>query len=287
MSVARSRRDSASPGRPADASNRMRWSRQGSASRRVTIRRAWAASSAKTIAAPESVRVKDVSSSVETGETVAVAPLAQSTATSARIHSRCVAETMATRSPAERPRDRSPQVSSRTREAVSHHDRLFQAPSSGWRNADASGVAATRAKKRSGIERYGGGFTADFSLRLVVRRGRKRPRFRRMSTTSPAPVLHGAARFSFWEWWVDRKTRWVRDDVHQMDEGVFRALAAGTGLPPIHQRSTFPFHNVKDGADRFLGMSKGGERPYARIYTRLGNPTSEYLERVLFRLEAP
>ncbi len=107
-----------------------------------------------------------------------------------------------------------------------------------------------------------------------------------MSTTSPSPVLHGAARFSFWEWWVDRKTRWVRDDVHQMDEGIFRALAAGTGLPPIHQRSTFPFQNVKDGADRFLGMSKGGERPYARIYTRLGNPTSEYLERVLFRLEA-
>src|SRR5664280_1577091 len=132
---------------------------------------------------------------------------------------------MATRSPAERPRDRSPQASSRTREAVSHHDRLFQAPSSGWRNADASGAAATRAKKRSGIERYGGGFTADFSLRLVVRRGRKRPRFSRMSTTSPAPVLHGAARFSFWEWWVDRKTRWVRDDVHQMDEGVFRAIS--------------------------------------------------------------
>jgi methionine-gamma-lyase len=107
-----------------------------------------------------------------------------------------------------------------------------------------------------------------------------------MSTISSATVLHGAARFPFWDWWVDRKTRWVRDDVHQLDEGVFRALAAGTGLPAIHQRSTFPFHNVKDGADRFLGMSKGGERPYARIYTRLGNPTSEYLERVLFRLEA-
>jgi methionine-gamma-lyase len=107
-----------------------------------------------------------------------------------------------------------------------------------------------------------------------------------MSTPSPARVLHGAARFAFWDWWVDRKTRWVRDDVHQLDEGVFRALAAGTGLPPIHQRSTFPFHNVREGADRFLGMSKGGERPYARIYTRLGNPTTEYLERLLFRLEA-
>jgi methionine-gamma-lyase len=43
---------------------------------------------------------------------------------------------------------------------------------------------------------------------------------------------------------------------------------------------------VRDGADRFLGLTRGGERPYARIYTRLGNPTTEYLERVLFQLEA-
>ena len=99
-------------------------------------------------------------------------------------------------------------------------------------------------------------------------------------------VLRGAARWSFWDWWVDRKTRWVRDEVHQLDAEVFRTISVGTGLPPIHQKSTFAFHSVKDGADRFLGMSKGGERPYARIYTRLGNPTTEYLERVLFRLEA-
>ena len=108
-----------------------------------------------------------------------------------------------------------------------------------------------------------------------------------MSTTlEPTTTLHGAARWDWWDWWVDRKARWVRDEVRQMDAGLFRALAAGTGLPAIHQRSTFSFHSVREGADRFLGMSKGGERPYARIYTRLGNPTSEYLERVLFRLEA-
>ncbi len=89
-----------------------------------------------------------------------------------------------------------------------------------------------------------------------------------------------------WEWWLERKEKWVRDGDPQLAEGVFRAIAAGTGLPPIYQRSTFPFQNVRDGADRFLGMSKGGERPFARIYTRLGNPTTEYLERQLFRLEA-
>jgi methionine-gamma-lyase len=96
----------------------------------------------------------------------------------------------------------------------------------------------------------------------------------------------GQQRFAWWDWWVDRKTRWVRDDVGQLDDATFRAIAVGTGLPPLHQKSTFPFRNVKEGADRFLGMSKHGERPYARIYTRLGNPTTEYLERVLFRLEA-
>lgn len=87
-------------------------------------------------------------------------------------------------------------------------------------------------------------------------------------------------------WWMDRKERWVRHPEPQLPEGLFRALAAGTGLPPIWQRSTFPFRNVRDGAERFLGVQKGHERPYARIYTRLGNPTTEYLERVLFQLEA-
>ena len=103
--------------------------------------------------------------------------------------------------------------------------------------------------------------------------------------TTSRPLL-GSARWEWWDWWLDRKTRWVRDEEKQLDEGVFRTLAAGTGLPVIHQRSTFPFKDVRDGADRFLGMAKGGERPYARIYTRLGNPTTEYLERVLFQLEA-
>ena len=114
-----------------------------------------------------------------------------------------------------------------------------------------------------------------------------------MSSSTAVPGVAADARAclldrraGWWEWWLDRKERWVRDATPQLAEGVFRALAAGTGLPPIWQRSTFPFKNVRDGADRFLGMSKRGERPYARIYTRLGNPTTEYLERVLFQLEA-
>jgi methionine-gamma-lyase len=105
-------------------------------------------------------------------------------------------------------------------------------------------------------------------------------------TEAAGPVPPGAARWDWWDWWMDRKRRWVRDPEPQLDEGIFRALAAGTGLPPIYQRSNFPFRSVRDGADRFLGLTKAGERPYARIYTRLGNPTTEYLERVLFQLEA-
>lgn len=100
------------------------------------------------------------------------------------------------------------------------------------------------------------------------------------------PAMTANDPFLGWEWWQDRKRRWVRDPEPQLPEGLFRAIAAGRGLPPIYQRSTFAFENVRDGADRFLGMAKGGERPFARIYTRLGNPTTEYLERQLFRLEA-
>jgi len=105
-------------------------------------------------------------------------------------------------------------------------------------------------------------------------------------TEAGPSVSLGAARWEWWDWWVDRKRRWVRDAEPQLEEGLFRALAAGTGLPPVYQRSNFPFRSVRDGADRFLGLTKHGERPYARIYTRLGNPTTEYLERVLFQLEA-
>jgi methionine-gamma-lyase len=106
-----------------------------------------------------------------------------------------------------------------------------------------------------------------------------------MRNTLPT-ALSREGRWPWWDWWMDRKARWVRDDDPQLDEAVFRTLAAGTGLPPIHQRSNFAFKSVRDGADRFLGMSKAGERPYARVYTRMGNPTTEYLEKVLFQLEA-
>ncbi|MCX7744506.1 MAG: aminotransferase class I/II-fold pyridoxal phosphate-dependent enzyme [Flavobacteriales bacterium] len=92
-------------------------------------------------------------------------------------------------------------------------------------------------------------------------------------------------RFSWWPDWIRRKNAYARTNSLQMDVDRFNAVCAGVGLPNIHQKSTFKFKDVADGAARFLGVSPSGEKPYARIYTRLGNPNTEYLEKVLFQLE--
>jgi methionine-gamma-lyase len=49
--------------------------------------------------------------------------------------------------------------------------------------------------------------------------------------------------------------------------------------PPIYLTSTFSFANVEEGAKRFAGEQQGF------IYSRLGNPTTELLERRLASLE--
>ncbi|MCT4666033.1 MAG: aminotransferase class I/II-fold pyridoxal phosphate-dependent enzyme [Flavobacteriales bacterium] len=92
-------------------------------------------------------------------------------------------------------------------------------------------------------------------------------------------------RFDWWPNWVEKKNKYLRSEEKQLNADVFNAICSGTGLPSIHQKSTFKFRNVQDGADRFLGVSPSGEKPFARIYTRLGNPNTEYLEKVLFQLE--
>ncbi len=92
-------------------------------------------------------------------------------------------------------------------------------------------------------------------------------------------------RFYWWPEWIKRKHAYAKTNEKQMDADKFNSICAGTGLPNIHQKSTFKFRDVADGANRFLGNSPSGEKPYARIYTRLGNPNTEYLEKVLFQLE--
>ncbi|MBW7936161.1 MAG: aminotransferase class I/II-fold pyridoxal phosphate-dependent enzyme [Flavobacteriales bacterium] len=92
-------------------------------------------------------------------------------------------------------------------------------------------------------------------------------------------------RFPWWPEWQKKKSAYAHAEEKQVDPDRFNTICAGTGLPGIHQKSTFKFKDVADGATRFLGHSLSGEKPYARIYTRLGNPNTEYLEKVLFQLE--
>ena len=53
----------------------------------------------------------------------------------------------------------------------------------------------------------------------------------------------------------------------------------GSATVPIYQTSTFAFDNAQQGADRFAGTADGF------IYTRLGNPTINALERQMAELE--
>ncbi len=53
----------------------------------------------------------------------------------------------------------------------------------------------------------------------------------------------------------------------------------GSHLPPIYQTSTFVFDDVEQGSLAFAGENE------AHIYSRLGNPTVEYLERAICELE--
>ncbi len=55
--------------------------------------------------------------------------------------------------------------------------------------------------------------------------------------------------------------------------------AFGSATVPIYQTSTFAFHDAQNGADRFAGRADGF------IYTRLGNPTIDALERQIAELE--
>ena len=56
--------------------------------------------------------------------------------------------------------------------------------------------------------------------------------------------------------------------------------AFGSATVPIYQTSTFSFDNAQNGADRFAGQAEGF------IYTRLGNPTINALERQMAELES-
>ena len=81
-------------------------------------------------------------------------------------------------------------------------------------------------------------------------------------------------RFYWWKEWIEKKHSYATTTEKQLNTDKFNAICAGTGLPNIHQKSTFKFKDVADGASRFVVNSPSGEKPYARIYTRLVNPNT-------------
>jgi methionine-gamma-lyase len=72
-----------------------------------------------------------------------------------------------------------------------------------------------------------------------------------------------------------------RQGIHStaVHAGFEPAEHRGAVSVPIYQTSTFAFPSAEEGADRFAGRSSGP------IYTRLGNPTVEALERCVAELE--
>jgi O-acetylhomoserine/O-acetylserine sulfhydrylase-like pyridoxal-dependent enzyme len=68
------------------------------------------------------------------------------------------------------------------------------------------------------------------------------------------------------------KKEWGMDTlVVHGSEGIDKVT--GAVAPPIYQSSTFAFHNSDHGEALFKGEATG------YIYSRLGNPTEECLER--------
>ncbi|MCU0605984.1 MAG: aminotransferase class I/II-fold pyridoxal phosphate-dependent enzyme [Candidatus Edwardsbacteria bacterium] len=75
--------------------------------------------------------------------------------------------------------------------------------------------------------------------------------------------------------------------MHTADKGtntklVHAGMAAdayGSVVTPIYQTSTFAFENAQNGADRFAKKAEG------YIYTRIGNPTVDALEKCVAELE--
>ncbi|MFA5670321.1 MAG: PLP-dependent aspartate aminotransferase family protein [Balneolaceae bacterium] len=63
--------------------------------------------------------------------------------------------------------------------------------------------------------------------------------------------------------------------------GVLKKDQYGSHIPPIYQTSTFVFEDVEQGAKAFAGEVGGA----SHIYSRLGNPTVEHLERAICELE--
>lgn len=71
----------------------------------------------------------------------------------------------------------------------------------------------------------------------------------------------------------------MRKDTRLIHEGMDPANHQDSLTVPLYQTSTFTFHSAEQGQRRFAGEEAGG------IYSRLGNPTVDVLEKRMMALE--
>ncbi len=80
---------------------------------------------------------------------------------------------------------------------------------------------------------------------------------------------------------IKQKNNTISFESKAVHAGELNRDQYGSHIPPIYQTSTFVFKNVDEGAKAFAHEEGGA----SHIYSRLGNPTVEHLERAICELE--
>ena len=80
---------------------------------------------------------------------------------------------------------------------------------------------------------------------------------------------------------IDTKTKPFSFETSTVHAGADKKDQYGSHATPIYQTSTFVFNNVDEGSKAFAHEEGGA----SHIYSRLGNPTVEHLERAICELE--
>lgn len=80
---------------------------------------------------------------------------------------------------------------------------------------------------------------------------------------------------------IDTKTQSLSFESSAVHAGEEKKDQYGSHTTPIYQTSTYVFNNVDEGAKAFANEEGGA----SHIYSRLGNPTVEHLERAICELE--
>jgi len=85
--------------------------------------------------------------------------------------------------------------------------------------------------------------------------------------------------YPWYEEWFERKNKYARTKRNFLFGRSFRIYRRRHRLTEHSAKVHIWVSQCSRRCRTLLGQSKSGERPFARIYTRLGNPTTEYLEK--------